>query len=63
LIQRAWRRKSSYGESGCFYKLSKHSGREGKDHKKKTFKEEYMDFLQKFAIEYNEKYLFEWIDE
>ena len=32
-------------------------------HKKKTFKEEYMDFLQKFAIEYNEKYLFEWIDE
>ena len=32
-------------------------------HKKKTFKEEYMDFLQKFAIEYNEEYLFEWIDE
>jgi hypothetical protein len=31
-------------------------------HKKKTFKEEYIDFLQKFEIEYNEKYLFEWID-
>ena len=31
-------------------------------HKKKTFKEEYLDFLQKFEIEYNEKYLFEWID-
>ncbi len=31
-------------------------------HKKKTFKEEYLDFLQKFEIEYNEKYLFEWMD-
>jgi len=28
-------------------------------HKKKTFKEEYVDFLQKFEIEYDEKYLFE----
>ena len=32
-------------------------------HHKKTFKEEYLDFLQKFAIEYDEKYLFEWVDE
>ena len=31
-------------------------------HQKKTFKEEYLDFLQKFEIEYNEKYLFEWLD-
>ena len=31
-------------------------------HKKKTFKEEYIDFLKKFEIEYNEKYLFEWMD-
>ena len=31
-------------------------------HKKKTFKEEYLSFLKKFAIEYDEKYLFEWID-
>jgi REP element-mobilizing transposase RayT len=31
-------------------------------HRKKTFKDEYLDFLQKFEIEYNEKYLFEWID-
>lgn len=31
-------------------------------HKKKTFKEEYLDFLQKFEIEYTEKYLFEWIE-
>jgi len=31
-------------------------------HHKKTFKEEYLDFLQKFEIEYDEKYLFEWIE-
>ena len=30
-------------------------------HKKKTFYEEYIDFLKQFEIEYNEKYLFEWI--
>lgn len=27
-------------------------------HKKKTFKEEYLDFLEKFEIEYDEKFIF-----
>lgn len=31
-------------------------------HRKKKFKEEYLDFLQTFEIEYNEKFLFEWIE-
>lgn len=31
-------------------------------HKKKTFKEEYVNFLKKFEIEHNEKYLFNWIE-
>lgn len=31
-------------------------------HKKKTFKEEYTTFLKKFNIEYEEKYLFDWMD-
>ena len=31
-------------------------------HKKQTFKEEYLDFLHKFEIEFDEKYLFEWIE-
>jgi REP element-mobilizing transposase RayT len=31
-------------------------------HKKKTFREEYINFLKKFEIEYDEKYLFEWIE-
>jgi REP element-mobilizing transposase RayT len=29
-------------------------------HAKNTFKEEYMDLLRKFEIEYEEKYLFDW---
>lgn len=32
-------------------------------HKRTTFKDEYLDFLHRFEIEYNEKYLFHWIDE
>jgi len=31
-------------------------------HRKRTFKEEYIEFLEKFEIEHNEKYLFKWID-
>jgi REP element-mobilizing transposase RayT len=31
-------------------------------HKKKIFKEEYIEFLAKFEIEYDEKYLFEFYD-
>ena len=30
-----------------------------KHHSTKTFKEEYIDFLKKFDVKYNEKYLFE----
>ena len=33
-----------------------------KHHTKQTFKEEYLDFLRKFEIEYDEKYLFEWYE-
>jgi REP element-mobilizing transposase RayT len=31
-------------------------------HKKKTFKAEYLEFLKKFEVEYDERYLFEWIE-
>ncbi len=31
-------------------------------HKSKTFKEEYLEFLIKFKIQHEEKYLFEWYD-
>lgn len=31
-------------------------------HQKKTFKEEYIDMLAKFQVQYDEKYLFDWIE-
>ncbi len=31
-------------------------------HYKKSFKEEYIEFLKRFEIEYDEKYLFKWIE-
>ena len=31
-------------------------------HQKKTFKEEYIDMLEKFQVKYDEKYLFDWIE-
>ncbi|AZI67325.1 IS200/IS605 family transposase [Kaistella daneshvariae] len=35
---------------------------QGEHHRKKNFREEYHDFLQKFGIDYDEKYLFEFYD-
>jgi REP element-mobilizing transposase RayT len=34
-----------------------------KPHKTKTFREEYIEFLEKFEIAYNPKYLFDWPEE
>ncbi|HQV36556.1 MAG TPA: IS200/IS605 family transposase [Flavobacterium sp.] len=31
-------------------------------HRKKSFREEYVDFLKKFEVEFKEEYLFEWIE-
>ena len=31
-------------------------------HKKRSFKEEYVGFLEKFNIEFKNEYLFEWIE-
>lgn len=33
-----------------------------KHHRKKTFKEEYLEFLKKFNVQYDEQYLFTWIE-
>ena len=32
-------------------------------HKKRTFKEEYLEFLKKFNIEFKNEYLFDWIED
>jgi len=31
-------------------------------HRKKTFREEYLDFLKNFEVEFKDEYLFEWIE-
>ncbi|GAB2563403.1 IS200/IS605 family transposase [Spirosoma aerophilum] len=31
-------------------------------HRKKTFREEYLDFLQKFEVPYEERFLFDWLE-
>jgi len=31
-------------------------------HRKKTFKEEYVEMLKSFAVEYDDRYVFKWID-
>jgi putative transposase len=50
----------SYGQSQinsvCHYILNQEA-----HHKKLTFREEYIDFLTKFQIDYEERFLFEWL--
>jgi putative transposase len=41
-------------------KVIKYIMNQKEHHKKKSFKSEYIEFLKKFNIEFNEKYLFEW---
>lgn len=43
-------------------RVIKYVNNQREHHVKRTFKEEYFDFLKQFAVEYDEKYLFEWID-
>jgi REP element-mobilizing transposase RayT len=31
-------------------------------HRRKSFREEYLDFLNEFEVEYDERYLFQWIE-
>ncbi|MEJ2637629.1 MAG: transposase, partial [Calditrichia bacterium] len=33
-----------------------------KHHAQKTFRQEYLEMLEKFNVEYNDKYLFKWIE-
>ncbi len=65
------RGKFSWQEGyGCFSYSHSHTDNvyryilnQEEHHRKVTFKEEYLDFLHKFEVEYNEKYLFEWYED
>ncbi len=50
----------SYGHSQIDV-VAKYVMNQKEHHKKVNFKEEYIAFLKKFEIKYNEKFLFEWI--
>ena len=51
----------SYGQSQLDNVIAYINNQE-QHHKKKTFKSEYIELLQKFNIGYDENYLFEWIE-
>jgi len=51
----------SYGHSQIDA-VVKYIHNQEKHHAKKTFRDEYLEMLKKFAVEYDEKYLFEWIE-
>jgi len=52
----------SYGHSQIDV-VVKYIQNQEEHHTKKTFKEEYLEMLKKFNVEYDEKYLFKWVDE
>ncbi len=52
----------SYGHSQID-NVVKYIQNQERHHQKKTFKDEYIEFLKKFNIEYDVKYLFKWIEE
>jgi REP element-mobilizing transposase RayT len=49
----------SYGHSQLD-KVIQYINNQEKHHAKRTFKEEYFDFLKKCNVDYNEQYLFDW---
>ena len=51
----------SYGHSQIS-DVANYIDNQKKHHKKRTFKEEYLELLKKFKIEFDKRYLFEWID-
>lgn len=52
----------SYSKSGVD-SVVKYILNQEEHHKIKSFKNEYLDFLEKFQIDYDSKYLFEWIED
>ena len=43
-------------------KVVKYTLNQEEHHEKRSFKDEYLAFLKKFEVEYDEQYLFEWYD-
>jgi len=65
LIQFRFNWQDGYGAFTCshskIYDTSNYIARQPEHHKKQSFKDEYLHFLEKYAIEYEKQYLFDWI--
>jgi putative transposase len=66
-IQGKFQWQSGYGAFSYSYSqlnnIYQYILRQEEHHKKHTFKEEYLAFLKKYEVEYNEKFLFEFYNE
>ena len=51
----------TYGQSQI-NQLKEYITNQGNHHKKRKFKEEYIALLESFEIDYDETYLFDWLD-
>jgi putative transposase len=51
----------SYSHS-CLNNVIAYIMNQKEHHKRKSFKEEYMEYLRKFEIEFKNEYLFEWVE-
>ena len=51
----------SYGHSQID-RVYRYIAEQQRHHRKRTFREEYLQLLKKFEIEYDERYLFKWIE-
>jgi REP element-mobilizing transposase RayT len=51
----------SYSKSQIPF-VARYIENQAEHHQKKTFKEEYIETLEKYEVDYDEKYLFEWFD-
>jgi len=51
----------SYGHSQLD-RIIRYINNQEEHHRKRTFREEYHEFLARFHVDYNEQYLFDWIE-
>lgn len=62
--QFAW--QEGYGAFSCSHRdipgLYNYILAQEEHHRRKTFREEYLDFLDEFQVEHNPKYLFDWLE-
>jgi len=66
LIRSHFNWQDGYGAFKCSHSqitsVSNYIKKQHEHHKKKTFREEYLHFLEKFEIKFDNHYLFEWIE-